>query len=248
MPSPRAIHLYRQTQASPQEDRVHAHVPLVKRIAYHMASRLPASVEVEDLIQVGLMGLMEAARNFDPTAGVQFETFATQRIRGAMLDELRHIDWVPRQARRAMREIEQAIRHLEQSLGRAPTDGEVAARMQLPLEQYQQLLADGRGHQLVYYEDFEQADENDQLDHYSADHEANPFEQLSQAGFRQTLIDGIAALPEREQLVMSLYYEEELNLKEIGAVLGVSESRVSQLHSQAVARLRTRLKDWLQTR
>ncbi|GAA5787520.1 RNA polymerase sigma factor FliA [Chitiniphilus shinanonensis] len=248
MLSPRALNLYKQTQASTEEDRVAAHAPLVKRIAYHMVSRLPASVEVEDLIQVGLMGLMEAARNFDPNAGVQFETFATQRIRGAMLDELRHADWMPRQVRRNMRGIEAAIHQLEQTLGRSPSEGEVAQAMNLPLEEYQQMLGDARGHQLLYYEDFEEEGENSRLDVYAADHKANPLEQLSDVDFRKTLIEGIVDLPEREQLVMSLYYEEELNLKEIGAVLGVSESRVCQLHSQAVGRLRARLQDWLPSR
>ncbi|WP_255992180.1 RNA polymerase sigma factor FliA [Chitinolyticbacter albus] len=245
MPSPRALHLYRQTQASTEDDRVSAHAPLVKRIAYHLVSRLPASVDVEDLIQVGLMGLMEASRNFDPNAGVQFETFASQRIRGAMLDELRQADWMPRQARRNMREIEKEIHKLEQALGRAPTEGEVSGSLNLPLTEYQARLADARGHQLVYYEDFGEEGGNDQLDHYTADERANPFEQMSDAGFRTMLVKGISELPEREQLVMSLYYDEELNLKEIGAVLGVSESRVCQLHSQAIARLRARLSDWL---
>ncbi|KPC53479.1 RNA polymerase sigma factor FliA [Amantichitinum ursilacus] len=245
MPAQRALHLYRQTQASSDDDRVARHAPLVKRIAYHLVSRLPASVEVEDLIQVGLIGLMEAARNFDPNAGVQFETFATQRIRGAMLDELRSADWAPRQTRKNMRDIEKAIHALEQKLGRAPHEAEVATSMSMPLDEYQAMLADARGHQLVYYEDFEDEDENDQLDQFTADHHANPLAQLEDSGFKKLLIEGIALLPEREQLVMALYYDEELNLKEIGAVLGVTESRVSQLHSQAVARLRSRVQDWL---
>ncbi len=244
MPSARALSLYQATQAVSEEVRVDAHMPLVRRLAYHMISRLPASVEVDDLVQAGLIGLMEAARNFDYAAGVQFETFASQRIRGAMLDMLREADWLPRQARRNMRDIEATLHKLEHKLGRPASEGEIATAMCVPLAEYQQMLGDARGHQLVHYEDFEDDDENDQLDQYSADNDANPVEILSDAAFRQHLIAGIEALPEREKLLMALYYDEELNLKEIGAVLGVTESRVSQLHSQAIARLRTKLKDW----
>lgn len=245
MASPRALSLYQTTQSTAEVDRVAQYMPLVRRIAYHLISRLPASVEVDDLYQVGLIGLMEAARNFDPNAGVLFETYASQRIRGAMLDELRNSDWLPRQARRNMREIESAIAKLEHQLGRPPQESEVANAMQIPLANYQGMLGDARGHQLVHYEDFEENDENDQLDQYAADHKANPDNILTDAAFRKLLIEGIETLPEREKLMMALYYDEELNLKEIGAVLGVTESRVCQLHSQAVARLRVRLKDWL---
>ncbi|KAF0813045.1 RNA polymerase sigma factor FliA [Andreprevotia sp. IGB-42] len=246
MPTQRALHLYRKTQNDSDSDRVQQHAPLVKKIAYHMVARLPASVEVDDLIQVGLMGLMEATRNFDPNAGVQFETFAAQRIRGAMLDELRSADWMPRQTRRNMREIDAAVHKLEQEYGRAPLEAEVAKSLDLPLDEYQQRLGDARGHQLLYYDDFDSEDgSNDTLDQFVADHSANPLEAMSDAGFRKLLVAGLDLLPEREKLVMALYYDEELNLKEIGAVLGVSESRVSQLHSQAIARLRSKVKDWL---
>ncbi|WP_297572460.1 RNA polymerase sigma factor FliA [uncultured Deefgea sp.] len=245
MSAHRALSLYRRTQNSSEDLRVEKHAPLVRKIAYHMMSRLPASVDVDDLIQVGLIGLMEAARNFDPEAGVQFETFASQRIRGAMLDELRNADWLPRQARRNMREIERATVQLEQVLGRAALESEIAQKMNLPLSEYQDMLGDARGHQLLHYEDFEQDGENDQLDQYAADTHQNPAQVLTDAHFRAQLIAGIGLLPEREKLLMALYYDEELNLKEIGAVLGVSESRVCQLHSQAIARLRGKLKDWL---
>lgn len=245
MPSARALSLYQATQAAvSEEDRVAEHMPLVRRLAYHLVSRLPASIQADDLIQVGLIGLMEAARNFDPSAGAQFETFASQRIRGAMLDELRSADWLPRQARRNMRDIEATLRKLEHRHGRAPSESEAASAMGIALNDYQQMLSEAHGHQLVHYEDFEADDENDQLDQYAADAAANPAEILTDASFRQTLIAGIEELPEREKLLMALYYDEELNLKEIGAVLGVTESRVCQLHSQAVARLRVKLKDW----
>ncbi|WP_184198855.1 RNA polymerase sigma factor FliA [Chitinimonas taiwanensis] len=245
MSSTRALGAYKQHAADPVETRVSTHAPLVKKLAYHMVARLPASVEVDDLIQAGLIGLMEAARNFDPLAGVQFETFATQRIRGAMLDELREADWMPRQLRRSMRDIEAAIVKLGHSLGHAPSEADVAAEMGVSLTDYQEMLSDCRGHQLVYYDDFDnEEDGRNSLDNLAADHDADPLRELDDSDFRRVLVDGIAQLPEREKMVMALYYEQELNLKEIGAVLNVTESRVSQLHSQAVARLRARLRDW----
>ncbi|MGQ5523981.1 RNA polymerase sigma factor FliA [Chitinimonas sp. PSY-7] len=245
MPSSRAIGAYTQHATDPVEVRVNAHAPLVKKLAYHMVARLPASVEVDDLIQAGLIGLMEAARNFDPDAGVQFETFATQRIRGAMLDELRETDWLPRQLRRSARDIEAALVKLGHSLGHAPTETEVAAEMGLSLSAYQELLADCRGHQLIYYDDTDAEEEGrNALDSMATDQDADPLHELDDSDFRRVLIAGISELPEREKMVMALYYEQELNLKEIGAVLHVTESRVSQLHSQAVTRLRAKLRDW----
>ncbi|QDQ28075.1 RNA polymerase sigma factor FliA [Chitinimonas arctica] len=245
MTSSRAIGAYAKHASDPVDERVKQFAPLVKKLAYHMVARLPASVEVDDLIQAGLIGLMEAARNFDPLAGAQFETFATQRIRGAMLDELREADWLPRQLRRSMRDIEAALVKLQHKLGRAPSETEVAEAMNLSLPEYQEMLGDCRGHQLIYYDDFDGEDEGrNALDSMAADHGSNPLDKIDDADFRRVLVEGIALLPEREKLVMSLYYEQELNLKEIGAVLNVTESRVSQLHSQAVARLRAKLSDW----
>ncbi|MBU3693657.1 MAG: RNA polymerase sigma factor FliA [Rhodocyclaceae bacterium] len=228
------------------EQRVMAHAQLVKRIAYHFMARLPSSVQVDDLIQVGLIGLMDAAENFDDTQGAQFETYAAQRIRGAILDELRHADWLPRSVRRNMRQIEAAHSRLEQLLGRTPTERELAETLDIPLDQYQQQLADARGAQLLYYEDFHDSDEAHFLDGYAGEGQPTPVSVLEDARFRESLIAAIEQLPEREKLIMGLYYEQELNLKEIGEVLGVSESRVCQLHSQAVARLRSRLRDWTQ--
>ena len=245
MPTPRALGLYRQNATDPVEERVNAFAPLVKKLAYHLVARLPASVEVDDLIQAGLIGLMDAARNFDSNAGVQFETYATQRIRGAMIDELREADWLPRHLRRSTREIENVLSKLEHKLGRQPSEGEMADAMNLPLPEYQSLLADCRGHQLIYYDDHESDDdERSPLDSMAADHLADPYRELDERNFRKVLIEGIEQLPEREKLAMALYYEQNLNLKEIGAVMNVSESRVCQLHSQAVARLRVKLRDW----
>ena len=218
--------------------------PLVKRIAHHFMAKLPASVEVDDLIQAGLMGLLDAAKHFDDGQGAQFETYAVQRIRGAILDELRQADWLPRNVRRNLRRIEAAVAQLEQSLGRAPSEGELASHMAVPLEDYQQMLMDSRGYQLLHYEDFQAAEEGDFFDSFVPEGQRGPLEVLEDQGFRAHLVEAIEALPERERLIMGLYYEQELNLKEIGQVLGVTESRVCQLHSQAVARLRARMKTW----
>ncbi|BCB26702.1 RNA polymerase sigma factor FliA [Sulfurimicrobium lacus] len=228
-----------------KEQYVVQYAPLVRRIAHHLAAKLPASVEVDDLIQAGLIGLLDAVGHYDQSQGAQFETYASQRIRGAMLDELREADWAPRSARKCMRTIEAAINRLEQKLGRQPGEQELASELKVPLAEFQQMLQDARGHQLVYYEDYQADGDDDFFERHSADQRPGPLGQIENEDFRAALVEAISVLPEREQMVMSLYYEEELNLKEIGAVLGVTESRVSQLHSQAVARLRSRLKDWL---
>ena len=219
------------------------HMPLVKRLAHQMKAKLPPSVEVDDLVQAGMMGLLDAINRYEENHGAQFETYAVLRIRGAMLDELRSSDWVPRSTRANMRKVEQAMASLQQQLGRPPSESEVAKSLKLSLADYQELLGDSGGHQLVYFEDFHQDDGNDTfLDRYAVDDD-DPLKSLLDTDFRQAVIDAIDALPPREKMLMGLYYEEELNLKEIGAVMGVSESRVSQLHTQAVARLRTYLRE-----
>jgi RNA polymerase sigma factor for flagellar operon FliA len=218
--------------------------PLVKRIAYHFMARLPASVQVDDLIQAGLMGLLDAAKNFDDTQGAQFETYAIQRIRGSMLDELRQADWLPRNVRKNLRRIEATMSSLEQRLGRTPKEQELADELGVGLDQYQTMLVESRGHQLLHYEDFQESEDSDFFDVYVTDNQTGPLEVLEDDRFRRHLVQAISALPEREKIVMGLYYEQEMNLKEIGQVLGVSESRVCQLHMQAVARLRSRLKPW----
>jgi RNA polymerase sigma factor for flagellar operon FliA len=219
--------------------------PLVRRLAHQMIAKLPANVEIDDLIQVGMIGLNDALSRFDTAQGVQFETFATQRIRGAMLDELRGSDWMSRGDRRHQRSIESAVHKLEQKLGRAPHESEIAAEMGLKLTEYQELLGKVRGTQLVYLEDMSgnEGDE-DYLDRHVVDNEANPLARLSDRKMREALVAAIEHLPEREQYVMSMYYEQDMNLKEIAAVLGVTESRVCQLHSQSIARLRARLREW----
>jgi RNA polymerase sigma factor FliA len=218
--------------------------PLVRKLAFHMMAKLPANVEVDDLIQVGLIGLTEALSRFEATQGVQFETFATQRIRGAMLDELREYDWVSRSTRKSQRDIEESMRRLEHRLGRSPLESEIAADMGISLEDYQSMLTKVRGSQLVYLEDMtnNSDDEDGFLDRHMCDPNADPVNILSDQRLRQALVEAIKNLPEREQHIMSLYYEQDMNLKEIAAVLKVTESRVCQLHSQSIARLRTKMR------
>ncbi len=217
---------------------------LVKKIAYQLKAKLPPSVELDDLIQVGMMGLLDAVKRYDDKQGAQFVTYASQRIRGAMLDDLRSNDWLPRGTRKNMRNVETAIQALEQKLGRSPTEGEVASHLDMALDDYHTMLGDCSGHQLVYYEDFSDEDGGEGfLDRYAEDSSQDPVQALLSEGFRESLIEAIDSLPEREKIMMGLYYEQELNLKEIGAIMEVSESRVCQLHSQAIARLRAKLKD-----
>jgi len=219
--------------------------PLVRRLAQQMIAKLPANVEIDDLIQVGMIGLTDALSRFDAAQGVQFETFATQRIRGAMLDELRGTDWMSRGSRKQQRSIEAAVHRLEQKLGRAPQESEIAAEMGISLTEYQELLGKVRVTQLVYLEDMSGDDgDNDYLDRHVGDEAANPLAQLQDQRMREALIAAIKTLPEREQYVMSMYYEHDMNLKEIAAVLKVTESRVCQLHSQSIARLRVKLREW----
>jgi RNA polymerase sigma factor for flagellar operon FliA len=219
--------------------------PLVRRLAHQMIAKLPANVELDDLIQVGMIGLTDALSRFDVAQGVQFETFATQRIRGAMLDELRGSDYLSRGTRKQQRSIEAAVHKLEQKLGRAPHESEIAKEMGVSLAEYQELLGKVRGTQLVYLEDMSGDDgDADYLDRHVADESENPLAQLQDRRMRNALVEAIKTLPEREQYVMSMYYEHDMNLKEIAAVLGVTESRVCQLHSQTIARLRVKLREW----
>ncbi|MBE0461894.1 MAG: RNA polymerase sigma factor FliA [Halomonadaceae bacterium] len=215
------------------------YMPLVRRHALTLQVRLPASIELDDLIQAGTVGLLEALGRFDAAQGASFATFASQRIRGAMVDELRTRDWMPRSVRRAARAMDDTVRRLEQQLGRPPEEKEIALELDMPLDEYQQLLNDTNSGQLLPFEELV-ADGGEPA---SFDVSNLPFEKLLDEQQRQTLIAAIEALPEREKLLMALYYQEELNLKEVGAVLGVTESRVSQLHSQAISRLRARLHD-----
>lgn len=218
--------------------------PLVRRLAHHMMAKLPASVEVDDLIQVGLIGLSDALSRFEASQGVQFETFATQRIRGAMLDELRENDWMSRGSRKSQKDIEVAMRKLEHKLGRSPLESEIAAELGMSLAEYQSMLSKVRGTQLVYLEDMSRNGEDDDtyLDRHVGDPESDPLNMLRDQRLRQSLVEAIKGLPEREQFIMSMYYEKDMNLKEIAVVLEITESRVCQLHSQSIARLRAKMR------
>ena len=215
--------------------------PLVKRIAYHLMARLPSSVQVDDLVQNGMMGLLDAINRFEAGMGAQFETYAAQRIRGAMLDGLRENDWLPRSLRRDFRRIEEAIAQLEQQYGRAPSEQELAKALGMSLADYQKTLQDARGHQLISFEDMVEEGDDDYLERHLKDETNEPSKLLEDQNLHSLLAQGIEQLPEREKLMMALYYEQDLNLREIGEVMGVTESRVCQLHSQAVARLRARI-------
>jgi len=232
-------------QLQDSNNQLKQYSPLVRRLAHQMIAKLPANVELDDLIQVGMIGLNDALSRFDPGQGVQFETFATQRIRGAMLDELRGGDWMSRGDRRHQRSIEAAVHKLEQKLQRAPSESEIADEMGMLLADYQELLGKVRGTQLFYLEDLSGGDDGDDyLDRHVADEGANPLAVLQDHRMREALVEAIGRLPEREQHVMSMYYEHDMNLKEIAAVLGVTESRICQLHSQSIARLRSKLRQW----
>jgi RNA polymerase sigma factor for flagellar operon FliA len=212
------------------------HAELVKRIAYHLVGRLPASVEVDDLIQAGMLGLLEAAANFTAGRGASFETYAGIRIRGAMIDALRKLDWAPRSVHRKSREVAKAIRELEAELGREARDAEIATRMGIDLADYHRIIQDTVACQMTNIDDTATGEIND--------HRNDPFADIVDENFRTELTQAIGELPEREKLVMSLYYGDDLNLKEIGAVLRVTESRVCQLHGQALTRLKARLSSW----
>ena len=230
-----------------REALVRQHVPLVRRLAHHMIAKLPPNIELDDLIQVGMIGLTEALSRFETAQGVQFETFATQRIRGAMLDELREGDWMSRSSRKSQKDIEKAVQRVEQKLGRSPLESEIAAEMDLSLPDYQNLLGKVRGTQLVYLEDLTRSSEDGEESflerHDVPDNDgADPMELLRDQRMRTALAKAIEALPEREQYIMGMYYQHDMNLKEIAAVLGVTESRVCQLHSQSIARLRAKIR------
>lgn len=230
-----------------REALIRQHVPLVRRLAHHMIAKLPPNIELDDLIQVGMIGLTEALSRFEAAQGVQFETFATQRIRGAMLDELREGDWMSRSSRKSQKDIEKAVQRVEQKLGRSPLESEIAAEMGLSLSDYQSLLGKVRGMQLVYLEDMtrggEEGEEGFLERHDVSDNDgADPIELLRDQRLRTALVKAIEALPEREQYIMGMYYEHDMNLKEIAAVLGVTESRICQLHSQSIARLRAKMR------
>jgi RNA polymerase sigma factor for flagellar operon FliA len=233
---------YLEVQQGSANELVRTHAALVKRIAWHLKGRLPASVELGDLIQAGMIGLLEAAKNYAPGRAANFETFAGIRIRGAMLDELRKTDWTPRSVYRRLRDAMEAMRQIEAETGREAGEAEVAQRMGISVSEYSQIMADASRSRVL---SLDESDDEDGPGFEVSDEQAGtPASRHEEEGRRIALAEAIEGLPEREKLLMSLYYDEELNLKEIGAVLGVTESRVCQLHGQALTRLRARLRDW----
>lgn len=220
---------------------VEQYAPLVKKIAHHLLARLPASVQLDDLLQAGMMGLLEASSKFDGSKGAKFETFAGIRIRGSMLDEIRRGDWVPRSVHRNQRRVAQVIDELEQELGRDANDTEIAQRLDMSLDEYHHILNDVSVGKVVGIEDLGVS--VDVVSHDDGQQD-DIFESIADVEFHKALVEAIKLLPERDGLVLSLYYDEALNLKEIGAILEVSESRVSQILSQAMLRLKAKLKHW----
>lgn len=242
------VEAYREASRVRTEPRNEAAIveeygPLVRRIAHHVSMRLPQTVELEDVIQAGLIGLIEAARKFDPSHGASFETYAGIRIRGAMIDQVRPCDWAPRSLHRKARELGRAIHAVESRQRREAGDKEVMAELGMEQSDYYQLLRDINLSKVLSIESILPADGGDGVVVGSADHSTPEREHL-QAQFRTDLIKAINQLPERDQQVLSMYYDDELNLREIGSVLGVTESRVCQIHAKAMARLRALISEW----
>ena len=238
--------MYENTPTVDLDSLVEQHAVLVKRIAHHLLSRLPASVQLDDLIQAGMLGLFEAAGRFDNSKGARFETYAGIRIRGAMLDEIRKGDWTPRSVHKQSRAISDAIKEVEQSHGTDARDRDIADAMEISMDEYHKLLVDISGSRLFSLEELKMmSDGADVVEAGDSEmsHE-NPLDIIQKQDFGKYLADIIRNLSDREQTVLSLYYDQEMNLKEIGEILEVSESRVSQIHSQAVLRVRSRLNSW----
>ncbi len=229
----------------PQQELVLRHADLVKRIGYHLVSRMPPHVEVDDLIQSGMIGLLDAAKHYSPDKGANFETYAGIRIRGAMLDEVRKSDWTPRSVHRNMRQMSEAIRRIENQKGQDASGAEIARELGISLEEYHKLVQDAATCRLFSFDQLGSGDDDSNLADSARDDRPGPFDNIKELGFSAELATAIGHLPEREQLVLSLYYDDEMNLREIGEVLEVSESRVCQIHGQALVRLRARLAEWL---
>lgn len=236
-----SVAMYASVQSGNTNEQIMAYAPLVKRIAHHLMNRLPDSVQVDDLIQAGMLGLLEAIKNFDASQGASFETYAGIRIKGAMLDEVRRSDWTPRSVHKNSRMISDAIQAIESKTHCEARDADIAGYLGLPVDEYNRMLQDSVSCRLFSVDELAENEDH----HYDAPSaEEEPLSGMVREGFQQALASAILRLPERERLVISLYYDDELNLREIGEVLGISESRVSQICTQAVLRLRSRLSEW----
>ncbi len=235
---------YTAAERISHEQMVEKHVPLVKRVAYHLMGRMPSSVQLDDLIQAGIVGLLEAINNYDGSKGASFETYARIRIQGAMIDEVRRGDWTPRSVYRKARQLAEATHAVEAREGREARPEEVAAELGIDLDAYNRILRDTAGCHVLSFDEINGDAWNP--DSLLNEEDRGPLPELQKHHFREQLAEAIGRLPEREQLVMALYYDEGLNLREIGEVLGVSEARVCQIHGQALNRLRARLHDWIE--
>jgi len=233
--------MYAEVENLDEKDQIVRHASLVKRIAYHLLNRLPPTVQIDDLIQAGMVGLLEAASNFEAEMGASFETFAGIRIRGSMIDEIRRSDWTPRSAHRKFRSVSEAIRKIENETGEDAKDADVALALGISLGEYHQILIDSSSARIYSIDTLE---ENTQDAAMPSSPESTPEEAFSRAEYQQQLAESIRQLPEEEQLVMSLYYDDELNFREIGEILDVTESRICQLHGQALLRVKARMSDW----
>jgi len=229
---------YEQVAGLPDQALVERHADLVRRIAYHLIGRLPDSVDVNDLIQTGMLGLMEAARHYKNDRGANFETYAGIRIRGAMLDELRRGDWSPRSVHRKNREMGEAMESLEKRLGRSAEPAEIAKEMEIPLDEYFRIVQDATQSKMLSSDELTQSGLLDT----TPGHEAAPENELQHEQLQGLIAEAVENLPEREKILMGLYYDQEMNLREVGEVLGVSESRVCQLHGQALIRIKNKVR------
>ena len=237
----------RAYQSAARDDltaKVERYAPLVKRVALHLKARLPSCVELDDLIQSGMLGLLNAVANFEDSHGAVFETYAVIRIRGAMIDDLRNSDWAPRSVHQNTRQIADTVTRLSHELGREPKDTEIAAAMNVSLEKYRQMLLDSSSTQIVGIEDLGISE--DVLSESRDRREDKLFERLASERFKESLAKAISRLPKKEQQILALYYDEELNLREIGQILDLSESRICQIMAQSMARLRSALRAWSQ--
>jgi len=220
------------------------YAPFVKRIAYHMISRLPSNVQLEDMVQAGMIGLFEALKGYDEGKGASFETYSRIRIQGSMIDEVRRCDWTPRSVYKKSRNISEAVRTIEREKGRDAKDSEVAELLELTLPEYYRMVKDAAGCQLLSYEDI--ALSGGCQDEYKSGDFNGPYHNIQEESFKCGLAEKISTLPEREKMVVSLYYDDEFNLREIGEILGITEGRVCQIHGQALVRLRARMTDWVE--